>query len=91
MAIDAVDFDRRAGLAVNFPVAVIVLREMAIIALHSLLEMDVGQVHGFAEAVGIIEGDLLTVLVEPVPFTIVIENGSEDPTVAVKIGELRGV
>src|ERR1700687_2544071 len=91
MAIDAVDFDGSARFAVNFSVAVIVLREVAIIALHAFFEMDVGEVDGFPETVGILEGNLLAVLVQPVPFAVVIENGAENPTVTVKIGRLRGV
>ena len=46
---------------------------------------------GFAETVGIVEGDLLAVFVEPIPFAIVIEHGAENPAVAVKIGELCGL
>jgi hypothetical protein len=52
--------------------------------------MDVRQVHCFAETVGIVESYLLAILVEPIPFAVVIENGSENPPVAVEIGELRG-
>ena len=90
VAIDAVDFDGGARLTVNFAVAVIVLRKMAVVALHSFFQMDVSEMDGFAEAVGIIERDLLAVFVEPVPFPVVIEDGPEDPAVAVEIGELRG-
>ena len=91
MAIDAVDFDGGAGLGVDFAVAVIVLREVAVGALHAFFEMNVREVDGFVEAVGIVEGDLVAVLVEPVPFSIVIEDGAEDPAVAVEVGEFCGV
>ena len=90
VAIDAVDFDGGARLTVNFAVAVIVLGKMAVVALHAFFQMDVREMDGFPEAVGIIESDLLAVLVEPVPFAVVIEDGTEDPAVAVEIGELRG-
>src|SRR5216683_1778410 len=90
VAIDAVDFDGGARLAVDFPVSVIVLREMAVAALHSFFEMDVGQVHGFAETVGIVERDLLAFLVEPIPFAVVVKNRAEDPAMTVEISELRG-
>ena len=43
MAIDAVDLHRGPGLAVDFAVAVIVLREMAVGALHAFFQMDVGE------------------------------------------------
>src|SRR5260370_2281114 len=89
MAIDTVDFDGRARLAVNLPVAVIVLREMAVVALHPFFEMDVGEVNGFAETVGIVECDLLAVLVQPVPLAVVIEHVAEDPAMAAAISELR--
>ena len=91
MAVDAVDFNGGAGLSVDFCVAVIVLGEVAVGALHAFFEMDVGEVHGFAEAVGIIEGDLVAVFVEPVAFAVVVEDGAEDPAVTVEIGEFRGV
>src|SRR5260370_18158 len=91
MAIDAVDLDGSAGLAVNFSGAVVVLCKVAIIALHPFFQMDIGEVDGFPETVGILEGDLLSVLVQPVPFAVVIQHRAENPAVAVKIGELRGL
>src|SRR3989475_6447010 len=91
VAIDAVDFDGGAGLAVNFSVAVIVLSEMAIVALHPLFQMNVSEVYGFAETVGIVEGNLLAVLIEPVSFAVVIENSAEDPAMAVEISKLRSL
>jgi hypothetical protein len=42
VAIGAVDFNGGARFAINFPVAVIVLREMAIVALHPLFQVNVG-------------------------------------------------
>ncbi len=90
VAIDAINFDGGSRFAVNFPVAVIVLIEMAIGALHSLFKMDVGEVHRFAETFGIIERNNLVVFVEPVPFSIVLVDAAEDPAVAVEICELRG-
>jgi len=42
------------GSPVNFSVAMIVLRKMAIIALHSFFQMNVREVHRFAETVRII-------------------------------------
>jgi hypothetical protein len=69
---------------------VIVLRKMAVVALHAFFEMNVGEVDGFPEAVRIIESDLLAVFVEPIAFAVVIEDRAEDPAVTVEIGELRG-
>src|SRR5713226_10391194 len=91
MAIDAVDFDRRSRLAINFPIAVIVLREVAIIALHAFFEMNIRQVYRFPEALGIVESDLLAVLVQPIPLAIVVENRAKNPAVPVKISKLRGL
>jgi hypothetical protein len=90
VAIDAVDFDGGARFAVDFSVAVIVLRKMAVVALHSFFEMNVREMDGFAEALGIIESDLLAFFIQPVAFAVVIEDGAEHPAVAVEIGELRG-
>ena len=33
---------------------------------------------------------MIAVLIEPIPFAIVLEDGTENPAVAVEIGELRG-
>ena len=91
MAINAVDFDGGARLAKDLSVAVAVRSEVAIVALHAFFEMDVGEVCGFREPLRIIEGDLLAVMVQPVAFAIVIEDCTENPTMAVKVRESRGV
>src|SRR6267143_4310448 len=91
VTIDAINFDGCSRLPVDFPVTVIVLREVAIIALHALFKMDVRKMNGLAEAIGIIKCDLLAVLVQPVPFSIVVENSPENPAVPMKICELCGL
>src|SRR2546421_12208337 len=53
--------------------------------------MDVGEMDGFAETVGIVKRDLLAVLVQPIPFAVVMKHSTQNPAVAVKIGELRGL
>src|SRR5260370_39241123 len=88
VAIHAIDFYGCARLTVNFSVAVIVLREVAIVALHSFLQMNVGKVDGFAQAVGVIESNLLAVLLQPISLAVVIEERAENPAVAVNISEL---
>src|ERR1700693_4897227 len=90
VAIDAIDFDRGARFSVNFAVAMIVLSEMAIGTLQSFFEVDVGKVDGFLETLRIIEGDRNAVFVEPVPFSIVIEDGAKNPAMAMEISELGG-
>src|SRR6266850_6378474 len=47
--------------------------------------------NGFPKAVGIVERNLLAFFVEPVPFPIVVEDGSEHPAMAVKVSELCGL
>ena len=54
VAVDAVDFDGIARLAVELAVAVTVLLEVAVDAVHALLQMNVFQMHGLAELVGIV-------------------------------------
>ena len=89
MAIHAIDLHCRARLPINFPVAVIILREMAIRALHAFLQMNVGQVHGLLKLLRIVERDRLPVLVQPVPFSIVVINPAKHPAMPVKIRKLR--
>src|SRR6266404_25131 len=53
--------------------------------------MDIRKMNGFAEALGIIKRDLLAVLVQPVPFSIVVKHGPENPAMPMKIRELGGL
>ena len=89
VAIDAIDFDGVARLAVQFSVAVTVLLEMAVDAMHSLFQVDVFQVHGLLEFVRIVERNLVVVGVEQIAFAVVLEDRAENPSVTVEIGELR--
>ena len=52
MAIDALDFDGGPHFAIEFAVAVGILHEMAIDAVHAFFEMNVHQVHRRAVAIG---------------------------------------
>ena len=88
VAIDAIDLDGVARFAVELAVAVAVLLEVAVDAVHALFEMDVLEVHRLPELVGIFERDRLVVFVEQVALAIVLEDGAEDPAVAVEVGEL---
>ena len=89
VAVDAVDLDRVARLAIELAVAVIVLPEVAVDALHPLLEVDVLQVHRLAEPLGIVVRDDPVVLVEQVAAPVALVDGAVDPAVAVEVGELR--
>ncbi len=80
---------RVARLAVKLAVAVDVDFEMAIDALHAAREMDVFQMHRFGEFLRIVVRDLVVVQIEQVAFAILLEDGAEDPAVAVVVGELR--
>ena len=89
VAIDALDRRRVARLAVELAVAVHVDVEMAIDALHAVREMDVLEVHRLRELLRIVVRDLVVLEVEQVAFAILLEDGAEDPAVAVVVGELR--
>src|SRR6266481_10119620 len=91
VAVHAIDFDSGTRLAVDFSIAVIVLGKVTVIALHSFFQVNVGQVNCFPETVGIVKSNLLAVLVEPIPFAIVTENGAENPAVSVEISKLGGL
>ncbi len=88
MAIDAVELDRGARLAVQFSAAVAVLLEVAVHALHALLQMNVREVRGFLEFFRIIRGNRCSLFVEQVPLAVARKHGAEKPAVAVKIGKL---
>ena len=91
MAIDAADLDRRARLVVKNAVAVRVLAEMAIDALHTFFEMNVVQVNRLLEPIRIVRRNDPVLRIEQVPFAIALENFAKQPAVPVKIGELRAL
>src|ERR1700739_1192040 len=90
VAINAVDFHRGAWFTVIFSIAVIVLAEVAIGALHSLFQVDIRKVDGFAKTFRVVKRDLLAVLVEPVAFAIVRVYPAIDTAMPVEIRKLRG-
>ena len=104
MAILAPDLDRILHLAIDKAVAVAVLREMAIGALHPLFGVNVHQMDRLAgidpdgdelalalaaEFLGIVGPDDLALGIEQIARAIALEHRAEIPAVAVVIGELR--
>ena len=99
----ASDLDRRADFAVQLRVAVRVLFEVAIDAVHPFLKMDIHEMHRDAvlrlAAVGMqhrvveLRGGLVfddaIFVVEQSALAIFLEDRFEDPAVAVEVGELR--
>src|SRR5580658_1001921 len=88
MAIHAIDFNGVACFSIQFSVAVAVLLEMAVDAMHSLFQMDVLQVDGFFELLRIVERNLVSLGIEKIAFAVVLEGRPENPSVTVEIGEL---
>ena len=83
------DLNRRAWLVVEIAVAVGVLTEVTIDAMHSFFEMDIVEVHGLAKFVGVVGGNYFSLGVEQVALAIAFEYFAEEPTVTVRIGKLR--
>ena len=88
VAIHAIDLDGVTRFSVEFAVAVAVLLEVAVDAVHSLFQMDVFEVHRLPELVGIVERNRLVILIEQVAFAIVLECCAENPAMAVEVGKL---
>ena len=88
VAIGAVEFDRGARLGVQLSIAVNVLLEVAVHALHSFLEVDVLQVNSLVEFVRVVGGNDFAISVEQIALSIALVNSAEDPAVAMEIGEL---
>ena len=103
VAIDAADFDRIGYLTIDQPVAVTVLCEVAIGALHALFGVDIHQVHRLA-GIGpglhkfaftaaaplfrIVWIDQRPLRIEQIARPVAFEHRAEVPAVAVIIGEL---
>ena len=88
VAVLAVDLHRGGDLAVNMAVAVGVLGKVAVDAVHALVQVNGGHVHGFLELVGIIVLDHGALGVQQVAGAVALEYGAEVPAVAVVVGEL---
>ena len=93
VAVRAFDLDRRRDLAVEVPVAVRVLAEMAVDAVHADVEVYRREVHRSLrvrriEPLRILVGDDIAVLVEQVALAVALVDRAEIPAVAVVVGEL---
>ncbi len=88
MAIHAVDLHGGSNLAIDVAVAMRILGEVAIHALHALLHMNGRHVHRLLELLRIIVADGLVVLVEQISAAVAFEHGSEVPAMAVIVREL---
>src|SRR6266851_275292 len=88
VAIDAVDLNGVASLSVQLSIPVSILGEMAVNAMHSFFEVNVLEMHGPAEFVGILGRDDIVLFIEQIALAILLVNRAEDPAVAMKIGKL---
>ena len=91
VAVAAVDLDGVAHGAVELAVAVAVLQEVAVDAVHALLEVDVLEVDGLRELVRIVGGDDLALAVDEQALVVHLVDRLVDPAVAVEVRELRRV
>ena len=89
MTVDAVDLYGVPGFSVELAVAVTVLLEVAVDAVHTFFEMNVFEVYGFPEFVRDRRTTLACPGVEQVSLAVVLEDGAENPSVAVEVAELR--
>ena len=87
MAVRAINLDRRPRLAIEHAVAVNVLFEMAINAMHALFEVNVFKVDRLVETLRVVECDRLIFPVKPNTLAVVLEDRPVEPTVAVEISE----
>ncbi len=88
MAVDALDGGDGAGLGGEQAVAVDVGGEVAIDTLHAAGEVDVLEVDGLLEFFRVGGRDDVVVEGEEVALLVLLEDGAEDPAVAVVVGEL---
>jgi hypothetical protein len=88
VAIGAVDLDCVSRFAVKLTVAMGVLAEVAVDAVHSLFQVNVLQMHGFAEFLGVIERNDVVFFVEQISLAVFFIDSAEYPAVAVEVGEL---
>ena len=61
---------------------------MAVSAVHAAFEMNIVEVHGFAELCRIVGRDNVPLRIEEIAFAIAFEDFAKQPAVAVRISEL---
>src|ERR1700734_462559 len=88
MAIHAVEFGSRPRFAVELSITMVVLFEMAIHAVHSLLQMNVCQMDRFPKFIRVVSGDDFIFGVEQISLSVALVNRAENPAVTVKVGKL---
>ena len=89
MAVPAADLDRFPHLRVELAVAVGVTGPVAVDALHALVEVDVLEVHGALEALGIAVGHDLVVAVQQPSVAVALVDADEMPAMPVLVAELH--
>jgi hypothetical protein len=88
VAINTIDRRRVARLAVEHPVAMHILLEVAVRALHPFRQMHVFQVDRLGELLRVVVGDFVVAQIKQVAFAIVLEDRAENPAVSVVVGKL---
>src|ERR1043165_8045248 len=83
------NLDRRARFVVEIAVAVRVLAEVTINAVHAALGVNVVEMHGLAELRGILRRDDVAVRVEQISLAIAFEDFAKQPAMSMKVRELR--
>jgi hypothetical protein len=89
VAVLAANFDRGGHLAIKMPVAVVVLGEMTIGALHARVHVRRRHVNGLLEFIGVGIGDTRALLVEQIAAAVPLEHSAKVPAMAVIVRELR--
>ena len=88
MTILTVDFDGVRHLGVKVAVAVGILREVAVHAMHAYVHMDRGHMDSFLEFIWVLVRDELACIVDKIAASIFFEDGPEVPAMSVIVGEL---
>ena len=90
MAIHAIDLHRVARFAIEIAVAMVVLLEVAVGAVHPFLQMDVAQLHGAFRSLRPV-GSGRCIRVQQVALAVALVYSAEHPAMAVKIAQIAGV
>ncbi len=75
--------------AIDVAVAVVVLREVAVHAVHALFHVDRGKVHGLAELLRVVVAHLVARGIEQLAVPVALVDGAKIPAVTVIVRELR--
>src|SRR5205085_12247503 len=89
MTVNASDLNRGARLVIKHSIAVRVLAKVTVNTVHPFFKVNVVEVNCLSESIRIVRRNYCVPGVQQIPFSIAFEDLAENPTMSVRVRELR--